>query len=69
LSVIVVLLVAGDCKLEPRVVELGDHRPDVVSDTDHLLLDVVNLALLGINLTLALVDLVLEVGLGLLFLL
>ena len=59
----------GDGELEPRVVKFGDHRPHVVSDPHHLVLDVINLALLGVDLSLALVDLVLEVGLGLFLLL
>jgi len=69
LCVFVVLLMAGDSKLETRVIELGDHGPDVVSNADHLVLDVINLVLLSLNCALALVNLILKVCLGLLFLL
>ena len=69
LRVLVVLLVASDGKLESRVAELGDHGPDIVADSHHLVLNVVDLALLCLNLLLAIVDLVLQVGLRLFFLL
>ena len=64
LSVIVVLLMTGDGERETRVVELADHGPDIVSDSNHLVLNVVDLALLGSNLSLALIDFTLEVSLG-----
>ena len=69
LRVLVVLLMAGDGELESAIVELGNHGPAVVTDADHLVLDVVDLGLLGSNLALAFVDLALEVVLGFLLLL
>ena len=69
LRVLVVLLVASNGKRESRVAELGDHGPDVVADSHHLVLNVVDLALLCLNLRLALVDFVLQSSLRLFFLL
>jgi len=69
LRVLVVLLVASDGELESAVIELGDHLPAEVTDADHLVFNILDLGLLGVDLALALVDLVLEVGLGLFFLL
>jgi len=65
LSVVVVLLVAGDGELEAGIVELGDHGPDIVPNADHLVLDAADLALLSGNTVIASVDLFLEVLHGL----
>ena len=69
LRILVVLLVAGHCKLESGVAELGDHGPDIVANSDHLVLNIVDLAFLGSDLSLAVVDFLLQVALGLLLLL
>ena len=69
LRILVVLLVAGHCKLESGVAELGDHRPDVVANSNHLVLNLMNLAFLRLYLSLAVVDLILQVGLSLVLLL
>lgn len=69
MSVIIVLLVASNSELEARIVELADHGPDVVSNVNHLVLDIVDLTFLGSDLNLALIDLTLKVSLGLFLLL
>ena len=69
LGFFVVLLVTGDGKLESGLAELGDHGPDKVTDPDHLVLDVLNLVILGLNGRLALINLILQVSFGFLLLL
>ena len=69
LGFFVVLLVTGDGKLESGITELRDHGPDKVTDPDHLVLDVLNLVILGLNGRLALINLILQVSLGFLLLL
>ena len=60
---------AGNRELEPGFAELGNHRPDVVANSNHLVLNLMNLAFLRRYLSLAVVDLILQVGLGLVLLL
>ena len=55
--------------MESAIVELVDHIPDIVSDLDHLVLNVLNLALFGVDLLIALVNFFLQVCFGLLLLL
>lgn len=64
LSLLIVLLVSGDGKLESRVIELRDHAPDIVTDADHLVLNIADLALLSFDLVSALINFILEVALG-----
>jgi len=56
-------------ELESRFIKLVDHRPDVVPNADHLVFNVTDLVLLGGNAVLAIINFLLEILLGLLFLL
>ena len=60
---------AGNRELEPGVAELGNHRPDIVANSNHLVLNLLDLAFLCFYLSLAIVYLSLQVGLGILLLL
>ena len=69
LGLLIVLLVCSDGELESGLVEFRDHAPDVVTDADHLVLNVADLALLSFDLISAIIDFLLEVALGLFLLL
>ena len=69
LSIVVVLLVARNGERESAVVEFGDHRPAVITDVSHLLLDASDLRLFIVALALAIVDLILEIRFGVFLLL
>lgn len=60
---------AGNRELEPGVAELGNHRPDIVANSNHLVLNLLDLTFLRLYLSLAIVYLSLQVGLGILLLL
>jgi len=60
LDILVVDLRRGDSELEFRVLESGDHRLDVLLNLNHLVLDLLNLSILGGGVVLDVSDLLSE---------